>query len=110
MDLGAGLVGLLLGLLVGPLADRVATNAPVLPPAGDDPEAVPERRPLLAATPRSSLFVLVTLATGLLGAGCGLAFGLTATALISSVFCWILVVVTHVSPSSASTRIPYRPT
>ena len=95
MDLGAGLVGLLLGLLVGPLADRVATNAPVLPPADDDPEAAPERRPLLATTPRSSLFFLVTLATGLLGAGCGLAFGLTATALISAVFCWILVVVTR---------------
>jgi leader peptidase (prepilin peptidase)/N-methyltransferase len=95
VDLGAGLVGLLLGLLVGPLADRVATNAPVLPPAGDDHEAVAERRPLLAATPRSSLFVLVTLATGLLGGACGLAFGLTATALISAVFCWILVVVTR---------------
>ncbi len=95
MDLGAGLVGLLLGLLVGPLADRVATNAPVLPPAEDDPDAAPERRPLLAATPRSSLFVLVTLATGLLGGACGLAFGLTATALVSAVFCWILVVVTR---------------
>jgi leader peptidase (prepilin peptidase) / N-methyltransferase len=95
VDLGAGLVGFLLGLLVGPFADRVATNAPALPPADDDPDATPERRPLLAATPRSSLFVLVTLATGLLGAGCGLAFGLTATALISAVFCWILVVVTR---------------
>jgi len=95
VDLGAGLVGLLLGLLVGPVADRVATNAPVLPPPGDDAEAVRERRPLLAATPRSSLFLLVTLATGLLGGACGLAFGLTAEALISAVFCWILVVVTR---------------
>jgi len=95
VDLGAGLVGLLLGLLVGPVADRVATNAPVLPPPGDDPEAVRERRPLLAATPRSSLFLFVTLATGLLGCACGLAFGLTAAALISAVFCWILVVVTR---------------
>ena len=95
MDVGAGLVGLLLGLLVGPIADRVATNAPVLRPPGDDPEAPPERRPLLGATPRSSLFVLVTLATAVLGAACGLAFGLTATALISAVFCWILVVVTR---------------
>jgi leader peptidase (prepilin peptidase)/N-methyltransferase len=95
VDVGAGLVGLLLGLLVGPIADRVATNAPVLPPAGDDPDAVPERRPLLAAAPRSSLFLLVTLATATLGAACGVAFGLTATALISAVFCWILVVVTR---------------
>jgi leader peptidase (prepilin peptidase) / N-methyltransferase len=95
VDVGAGLVGLLLGLVVGPVADRVATNAPVLPPASDDPEAAPKRRPLLAAAPRSSLFVLVTLATGILGAACGLAFGLTATALISAVFCWILVVITR---------------
>jgi leader peptidase (prepilin peptidase)/N-methyltransferase len=94
VDVDAGFIGLLLGLLVGPLADRVATNAPILPPAGDDPEAVPERRPLLAATPRSSRFVLVTLASGILGAACGLAFGVTATALVSAVFCWILVVVT----------------
>jgi leader peptidase (prepilin peptidase)/N-methyltransferase len=95
VDVGAGLAGLLLGLLVGPIADRVATNAPVLRPSGDASEAPPERRPLLAATPRSSLFVLVTLATGVLGGACGLAFGLTATALISAVFCWILVVVTR---------------
>jgi len=95
VHVGAGLVGLLLGLVVGPVADRVATNAPVLPPPEDRPEAVPERRPLLAATPRSSLFVLVTLASGLLGGACGLAFGLSATALISVVFCWILVVITR---------------
>jgi leader peptidase (prepilin peptidase)/N-methyltransferase len=94
VDVGAGLVGLFLGLLVGPVADRIATNAPVLPPSGDDPEAVPERRALLAATPRSSRFVLVTLAAGILGGACGLAFGLTATALVSAVFCWILVVIT----------------
>jgi leader peptidase (prepilin peptidase)/N-methyltransferase len=95
VNLGAGLVGLLLGLLVGPVADRIATNAPVLPAPSDDADAVRERRPLLAAAPRSSLFVLVTLATALLGGACGLAFGLTATALISAVFCWILVVVTR---------------
>ena len=75
-----------------PCGDERARSAP----AGDDPEAVPERRPLLAATPRSlAVRRSSSLATGLLGGGCGLAFGLTATALISAVFCWILVVVTR---------------
>ena len=86
MDLGAGVVGLLVGLAVGPIADRVATNAPALRPSDDDPDAVPERRALLAGASRSRLFPLVVAATGLLGGACGLAFGLTATALISAVF------------------------
>ncbi len=82
MDVAAGLIGLFAGLLVGPLADRVATNAPV-------------GHRLLARAPRSARLWLVVAATGLLGGACGLAFGLTAEALISAVFCWILVVVTR---------------
>ncbi|OFW71570.1 MAG: hypothetical protein A2Y55_01940 [Actinobacteria bacterium RBG_16_68_12] len=82
MDAAAGLVGLVLGLAVGALADRLATNAPV-------------GKPLLASTPRSSRLPLVTAGTALLAAGCGLAFGFTAEALISAFFCWILVVVTR---------------
>jgi leader peptidase (prepilin peptidase)/N-methyltransferase len=82
MNVAAGLVGLALGLVVGPLADRLATNAP----AG---------RPLLASAPRSSRLPLVAAGTGLLAAACGLAFGLTAEAAISAFFCWILVVVTR---------------
>ena len=82
VDVVAGLVGLLVGLAAGPLADRVATNAPA-------------RRPLLARTPRSSRLVLVTAATGLFGAAAGLVFGVTLEAFIATVFCWVLVVVTR---------------
>jgi len=82
VDAAAGLVGLALGLAVGALADRLATNAPV-------------GKPLLASAPRSSRLPLVTAGSGLLAAGCGLAFGFTAEALISAFFCWILVVVTR---------------
>jgi len=82
VDATAGLVGLALGLAVGALADRLATNAPV-------------GKPLLASGPRSTRLLLVTVGTGLLTAGCGLAFGFTAEALISAFFCWILVVVTR---------------
>ncbi len=82
MDLAAGLVGLLAGLVVGPLADRIATNAPV-------------GRPLLAAAPRSPRLPLVAAATALLGGACGAAFGFTLEALISAVFCGILVVITR---------------
>ena len=82
MDLAAGLVGLLAGIAVGPLADRLATNAPV-------------HAPLLARVPFSRRLWLVTAATGLLGAACGLAFGLSLEALVSAVFCWILVIVTR---------------
>ena len=82
MDVAALLVGLLAGGIVGPLADRVATNAPV-------------RNPLLARTPPSPRLPLVTAATALLAAGAGVAFGFTLEALIGAVFCWILVVVTR---------------
>jgi len=82
VDAAAGLVGLVLGLAVGALADRLATNAPV-------------GKPLLASAPRSSRLQLVAAGTGLLATGCGLAFGFTAEALISAFFCWILVVVTR---------------
>jgi prepilin signal peptidase PulO-like enzyme (type II secretory pathway) len=82
MDVAAGLVGLLLGLAAGPVADRLASNAPV-------------GEPLLRRRPFSRRLPLVTAATGLLAVGCGLAFGFTPEALIAAVFCWILVIVTR---------------
>ena len=82
MDLGAGVVGLVLGLVAGPIADRIATNAPA-------------RLPLLAQAPLSRRVLLVTAATSLLAAGAGLEFGFTLEALIASVFCWVLVVITR---------------
>ena len=82
MDVAAGLVGLIVGALAGPLADRLATNAP-------------ERQPLLRSVPSSSRLPLVTAATALLGGACGLAFGLTLEALAGALFCWALVVVTR---------------
>jgi leader peptidase (prepilin peptidase) / N-methyltransferase len=82
VDVGAGVAGLLLGLAVGPVADRVATNAPA-------------RLPLLAATPASRRVLHVTAATALLGAVCGLAFGFSFEAAIACAFCWLLVVVTR---------------
>jgi leader peptidase (prepilin peptidase) / N-methyltransferase len=82
VDLGAGLVGLLVGLAVGPLADRLATNAPV-------------GAPLLGRTPISRRLPLVTAGTALFAAVSGLVFGFTPEAAIGAVFCWILVVVTR---------------
>jgi leader peptidase (prepilin peptidase)/N-methyltransferase len=82
MELGAGVVGLAFGLAVGPLADRIATNAPA-------------RLPLLAAAPWSRRIVPVVAATAVLGAGVGLEFGFTFEALIGAFFCWILVVITR---------------
>ena len=82
MELAAGLVGLLAGLAVGPLADRLATNAPV-------------GSPLLARVPLSRRWKLVTAATALLGGASGLVFGFELEALIGAVFCWILVIVTR---------------
>jgi leader peptidase (prepilin peptidase) / N-methyltransferase len=82
VDLAAGLVGLLAGLAVGPVADRLATNAPV-------------GAPLLARVPFSPRLPLVTGATAVLGAACGLVFGLSLEALVGAVFCWILVVITR---------------
>lgn len=81
VDVGAGAVGLVLGLVAGPLADVLATTAPV------------EGR-LLRRVPFSRRLPLVTAATGILGAACGLAFGFTLEALIAGLFCFVLVVVT----------------
>jgi len=82
VDVAAGVVGLLAGALVGPLADRLATNAP-------------EHRPLLRSVPRSPRLPLVVAGTALLGGACGLVFGFTLEALVSVVFSWVLVVVTR---------------
>lgn len=82
MDVAAGLVGLIVGALVGPVADRVATNAP-------------EHDPLLRGVPRSRLLPLVTAGTALLGGASGLVYGFELEALIAALFCWILVVVTR---------------
>lgn len=82
VDATAGLVGMLLGLAVGPIADRIASNAPI-------------RRPLLAGVQRSSRLPLVTAGTALLGGASGLVFGFTAEALIAAFFCSVLVVVTR---------------
>jgi leader peptidase (prepilin peptidase) / N-methyltransferase len=82
VDLAAGAVGLLAGLAVGPLADRLATNAPV-------------GAPLLARVPFSTRLPLVVAGTALLGAACGLVFGFGAEAAIGAFFCWILVIVTR---------------
>jgi leader peptidase (prepilin peptidase)/N-methyltransferase len=82
MNVEAGVVGLLVGALVGPIADRIATNAPA-------------RLPLLARAPVSQRVWLVTAATALLGAGCGLDFGLTFEAVIGAFFCFVLVIITR---------------
>lgn len=82
MDVGAGLVGLLLGLAVGPLADLLASTAPV------------EGR-LLRRVPFSRRLPLVVSATALLGGACGLVFGFTLEAVIGLLFCLVLVVVTR---------------
>ena len=82
MDVGAGLVGLLAGLVVSPLADRVATNAPL-------------HHPLLKSVPRSPRLWLVALGTAVLGGASGLVFGYTLGALVAAVFCWVLVVITR---------------
>ena len=82
MDVAAGLVGLLVGIAVGPIADRLATNAPV-------------HEPLLKSTPRSRRFLLVTTGTALLAGACGLVFGFTLEALIAVLLCWVLVVITR---------------
>ena len=70
MDLAAGLVGLLAGVLVGPVADRIATNAPL-------------HDPLLRSVPRSSRLPLIAV------------FGFTLEAAATVLFCWILVVITR---------------
>jgi leader peptidase (prepilin peptidase)/N-methyltransferase len=82
VDVAAGVVGLVAGLLVAPVLDRIATNTP----QHDSP---------LARVPRSKHLVLVALASAGLAGACGLAFGLTLEALVAAVFCWILVIVTR---------------
>ncbi|MDQ3379910.1 MAG: A24 family peptidase [Actinomycetota bacterium] len=82
MNLGAGLVGLLAGLVVGPLADRLATNAPL-------------HDPLLRRVPFSPRLPLVTAGTALLAAASGLVFGFTFEAAIGAFFSWVLVVITR---------------
>jgi leader peptidase (prepilin peptidase) / N-methyltransferase len=77
-----GLVGLLVGLAVSPVADRIATNAPV-------------RRPLLERVPRSPRFPLVAAASGALAAASGAVYGFTAEAAIAAFFCIVLVIVTR---------------
>jgi leader peptidase (prepilin peptidase) / N-methyltransferase len=82
VDAGAGLVGLLAGVLVGPVADRLATNAPL-------------HDPLLRRVPRSPRLPLVVLGTALLGGACGLVYAFTLEALAAALFCWVLVIVTR---------------
>ena len=82
VDVAAGFVGLLAGMAIGPLADRLATNAPL-------------HEPLLKSVPRSPRLFLVTAGTALLAGACGLVFGFTLGALISVLFCWVLVIVTR---------------
>lgn len=89
MDVGAGLVGLLVGLAVGPLADRLATNAPL-------------HDPLLKSVPRSPRLPFVVAGTALLSGACGLVFGFTLEAVIGALFCWVLVVITR---SDLETRL-----
>jgi leader peptidase (prepilin peptidase) / N-methyltransferase len=82
VDVAAGLVGLVAGLVVSPLADRLATNAPL-------------HDPLLKSVPRSRRLWLVALGTALLGGASGLVFGFTLEAAAAALFCWVLVVVTR---------------
>ena len=82
MNVAAGLVGLVIGMVVGPLADRFATNAP-------------RHDPLLTSVPRSPRLVLVTAGTAVFGGACGLVYGFSLEAAIAVVFCWVLVVVTR---------------
>ncbi len=82
VDVAAALVGLLLGTLVAPLADRIATNSPL-------------HQPLLRSAPRSPRLPLVLAGTALLGGACGLVFGFTLEAAAATLMCWILVVVTR---------------
>ena len=82
VDVGAGLVGLLAGLVVSPLADRLATNAPL-------------HDPLLKSVPGSRRLRLVALGTAVLGGASGLVFGFTIEAVAAAVFCWVLVIVTR---------------
>ena len=82
VDVAAGLVGLVAGIVVGPVADRLATNAP-------------RHDPLLGSVPRSPRLLLVTAATAVLGGACGLVYGFSLEAATAAIFCWVLVIVTR---------------
>jgi len=81
-DVAAALVGLVAGLVVAPLADRIATNAPL-------------HEPLLRSVRRSPRLPFVAAGTALLGGACGLAFGPTLEAAAAANLCWLLVVLTR---------------
>lgn len=82
VDPVAGAVGLAAGLVVAPLADLLATNAP-------------RHEPLLRRVPLSRRLPLVAAATAILGGLSGLFFGWSIETGIAALFCWILVVVTR---------------
>jgi prepilin signal peptidase PulO-like enzyme (type II secretory pathway) len=82
VNIVAGLVGLAAGLLVSPVADRIATNAPL-------------HDPLFGRVPRSPRLPLLALGLALLGGACGLVFGFTLEAAAAVLFCWVLVVITR---------------
>jgi leader peptidase (prepilin peptidase)/N-methyltransferase len=82
VNLAAGIVGVVAGVLVSPLADRIATNAPL-------------HDPLLRTVPRSPRLPLVLLGLAALGCACGLVYGFTLEAAAATLFCWVLVVLTR---------------
>jgi leader peptidase (prepilin peptidase)/N-methyltransferase len=82
VNAAAGLIGFAAGVLVAPLADRVATNAPL-------------HEPLLRSVPRSPRLPLLALGLAVLGGACGAVYGLTLEALAAALFCWVLVVITR---------------
>lgn len=82
VDAVGAIVGLLAGAAIGPLADRLAVNAPV-------------GNPLLAKSELSRRSAGVVAATTALGGLVGLAFGLTLEGFVGALFCWILVVITR---------------
>jgi leader peptidase (prepilin peptidase)/N-methyltransferase len=82
VNLSAGLAGLVAGVLISPVADRIATNAPL-------------HEPLLRRVTRSPRLPLVILCMAVLGAACGLVFGFTLEAAAAVLLCWVLVVITR---------------
>jgi leader peptidase (prepilin peptidase)/N-methyltransferase len=82
VSVAAGVVGVVVGVAAGPVADRIATNATA-------------KRGLLAAVPRSRWLPLLTAATVSLFAASGVVYGFTLEAAIAAFFCFVLVVVTR---------------
>ena len=82
MNVGAAIAGALAGLAVSPLADRLATNAPI-------------GAPLFRTAPFSRALPLVAAACAALGGACGLVFGFSLEALAGALFCWALVILTR---------------